>query len=46
MLRKGKQFGVRRVTPVTNPGVSDKIGKDRIMITTNGTFMTQIFLNG
>jgi len=26
MLRKGKQFGARRVTPVTNPVVSDKIG--------------------
>jgi hypothetical protein len=30
--------GIRRVTLVTNPVISHESGKDRILITTNGTY--------
>jgi len=43
-------YGNRHVTPVTHPGESHECGKDRIVITTNGTYpcaiMPQIFYNG
>jgi hypothetical protein len=32
-------FGTRRVTLVTKPVISDEWGKERIVITTNGTVM-------
>jgi hypothetical protein len=41
--------GTCRVTLVTNPVLSHALGKDRFVITTNGTylwlFVTQIFRN-
>jgi hypothetical protein len=54
VLGKGKQFLPRMWHSscylVTNPVISHEWGKDRIVITTNGTypwsFVTQIFRNG
>ena len=58
MLKKKKSiFGsarlitfIRRVTLVTNPVTSHECGKDREVLTTNGTypwsFVTQLFRNG
>ena len=57
MLKKKSIFGsarlitfIRRVTLVAKPVINHDIGKDREVVTTNGTyswsFVTQLFRNG